>query len=261
MALRPTFEEQELLADTKRRADEPLVSRELACELIAAAGFLAAVGLAVGSGGARHVQAPTGRPLLRGPRDRHEGRVRDPIRLHRRDAARIRAALVRAARRARAPRRRRCARRLTPPGGPRGRRSPCPPAARRSATHGSRSAQRRCSSPPTRAPRSRPGAAGGRARRPDPRRRRGLGRADRGRARCEPGSAAARKLGLRDRHRAVGSRATRRRGHPPDHARRARAAAAAGAAGVLRARTGRADRQPVSSSAPPTAAPRSCSAT
>jgi putative nucleotidyltransferase with HDIG domain len=43
MSFRPNLEEQELLADTFRRAAQRLVSRELACEIVAGAGFLVAV--------------------------------------------------------------------------------------------------------------------------------------------------------------------------------------------------------------------------
>jgi putative nucleotidyltransferase with HDIG domain len=43
MSFSPTINEQRVLADTRRRTAEPLVSRELGCEIAAAAGFLACV--------------------------------------------------------------------------------------------------------------------------------------------------------------------------------------------------------------------------
>ncbi len=43
MSLSPSLREQRVLADTRRRAAEPLVSRELLCEIAVAVGFLACV--------------------------------------------------------------------------------------------------------------------------------------------------------------------------------------------------------------------------
>ena len=43
MTFQPNVQEQELLADTRRRADQPLVDRELACEIAVVLGFLGAV--------------------------------------------------------------------------------------------------------------------------------------------------------------------------------------------------------------------------
>ncbi len=43
MSFSPSLNEQRVLADTRRRAAEPLVSRELLCEIAAAVGFLACV--------------------------------------------------------------------------------------------------------------------------------------------------------------------------------------------------------------------------
>ena len=46
MGLQPSLVEQELLVDTRRRAVARLVSRELLCEMVAGAGFVATVAFA-----------------------------------------------------------------------------------------------------------------------------------------------------------------------------------------------------------------------
>jgi putative nucleotidyltransferase with HDIG domain len=43
MTFRPNVQEQELLADTRRRADQPLVDRELVCEVAVVLGFIGAL--------------------------------------------------------------------------------------------------------------------------------------------------------------------------------------------------------------------------